>query len=226
MKKLSVVFVISIMLLSFGFARNTIAQQNITPPLLMQQNQASAVPAPVPGTPPTPPGSPLILPGTPPTPPGPAGAPTVLTIPTQKLLANLQQATATAERLNKLLTPGKVWIMRAPAGEIQIKGGLLYQGIAVALLYFNPVDGSVLPLGISPHTYPSNIQIKSIKSNLSSAIGNLKILPAAEFMEPEACWSFPVAIGNTIVAHIKVYYDGIHVVQDYMANQEMTFYGQ
>jgi hypothetical protein len=45
-------------------------------------------------------------------------------------------------------------------------------------------------------------------------------------MEPEACWSFPVAMDNQIVAHIKIYYDGIHVVQDYSANQEMIFYGK
>ena len=45
-------------------------------------------------------------------------------------------------------------------------------------------------------------------------------------MGPEACWLFPVALGDTIVAHVKVYYDGIHIVQDYAGNQEMMFYGQ
>jgi len=150
----------------------------------------------------------------------------VQTIPTQTLLADLPKAIATTKKLNKLLAPGKVWIMRAPPGEIEMKGGLMYQGVVVAVLRFNPIDGSLLPQGINPHAYQGSVQIQSVKSTLSAVMSNLKIIPAAEFMEPEACWSFPVASGNTIVAHIKIYYDGIHVVQDYAANQEMIFYGQ
>ncbi len=220
MKKLSIVSIMLIMLFYPGLSKNLIAQQNITPPLLMQQNQTPAVPpAGGPGIPPTPP-------GTPPLPPGQAGIPIVQTIPTQTLLANLQQAITTTSNLNKLLSAGEVWFMRSPAGEIEIKGGILYQGAVVAVLHFNPADGSVLPLGINPHAFQNNVEINSVKSNLSSVIDNLKILPAAEFMEPEACWSFPVAVDNIIAAHIKIYYDGTHVMEDYIANQEMAFYGQ
>ncbi len=219
MKKLSIVSIMLIMLFYPGFSGNLIAQQNIIPPLLMQQNQTPAVPPAGPGIPPTPPGNP-------PLPPGQAGIPIVQTIPTQTLLANLQQAITTTGNLDKLLSAGKVWFMRSPAGEIEIKGGVLYQGVVVAVIHFNPLDGSVLPLGINPHVFQNNVEINSVKSNLSSVIGNLKILPAAEFMEPEACWSFPVAVGNSIVSHIKVYYDGTHVMEDYITNQEMVFYGQ
>lgn len=219
MKKSSIVSIILVMVFYLGLIQNVTAQQNITPPLLMQQNQTPVVPPAGPGIPPTPPGNP-------PLPPGQAGIPIVQTIPTQTILANLQQAITTTNNLDKLLSAGKVWLMRSPAGEIEIKGGVLYQGAVVAVLHFNPLDGSVLPLGINPHTFQNSVEINSVKSNLSSVIGNLKILPAAEFMEPEACWSFPVAIGNIIVAHIKVYYDGIHVMEDYIANQEMAFYGQ
>ncbi len=223
MKKLSFTFITLIIISGFGFTNNATAQQNITPPLLMQQNQPPEVPLP---TEPPPPGTPEALPGSIPLPPGPAGISTVQTIPVQELLANLKQAVATAEKLNKLLTAGKIWIIRTPAGETEIKGGLLYQGAVLAVLHFNPVNGSILPLGIHYHTYQNDIRIQAIKSELSSSIGNLKILPNAEFIEPEACWSFPVVINSIIVAHIKVYYDGIHVVQDYVANQEMALQGQ
>jgi len=219
MKKLSCLSIIVIMIFYLGLAQKLVAQQNNNPPLLMQQNQIPVVPPAGPGIPPSPPGNP-------PLPPGQAGIPIVQTIPTQTLLTNLQQAITTAKNLNNLLSPGKVWFMRAPAGEIEIKGGILYQGAVVAVLRFNPLDGSVLPLGINPHAFQNNVEINSVKSNLSSVIGNLKILPEAEFMEPEACWSFPVVIGNIIIAHIKVYYDGIHVIEDYIGNQEMSFYGQ
>ncbi len=219
MKKLSIASIIVVMLFYFGLAQNVTAQQNITPLLLMQQSQTPVVPPAGPGIPPA-------APGSPPLPPGQAGIPIIQTIPTQTLLANLQQAIITVKNLNNLLSAGKVWLMRAPAGEIEIKGAVVYQGAVVAVLRFNPLDGSILPLGINPRAFQNNVKISLIKSNLSSVIGNLKILQAAEFMEPEACWSFPMAIGNIIVAHIKVYYDGIHVMEDYIANQEMAFYGQ
>jgi len=69
-----------------------------------------------------------------------------------------------------------------------------------------------LPLGVNPQVYQSNIPIQTVKTKLTGALPQLKILPAAEFMEPETCWSFPVALGNAVVAHIKIYYDGIHVM--------------
>ena len=57
-------------------------------------------------------------------------------------------------------------------------------------------------------------------------IDKLQIIPAAEFREPDASWSFPVVLGDRIVARLNVYYDGIHILQDYGANQGMIFYGQ
>ena len=228
MKKVAVALVVSIILLGFGFAKISTAEQNATPPLLMQQNQVQPVPVPSPGIPPTP-NNVLPIPAgpaTPPPPPGPARIPIIQTIPAQMLLDNLQQAVSTTMKLNKLLTAGKVWIMRTPNGEIEIKGGVLYQGVVVTVLHFDSIDGRVLPLGINLHAYQNKVQIQSIESQLSVVVGNLEILPVAEFMEPEACWSFPVVLDGAIVAHIKVYYDGIHVVQDDLANQEMIFYGQ
>jgi hypothetical protein len=32
-------------------------------------------------------------------------------------------------------------------------------------------------------------------------------------------------VGDTIVADLKIYYDGIRVIQDFPANREMTLYG-
>ncbi|RLE44866.1 hypothetical protein DRJ25_06280 [Candidatus Woesearchaeota archaeon] len=217
MKKSVIVFAVSTVLSVFCFAGNSLAQQDVAPPLLVQQNPASAMPPAAPGVPPLPPAAPPL--------PGP-GVAVVQTIPAQTLLSHLPKAAATVQKLNKQLAPGKVWVMRAPAGEMEIKAGLLYQGVVVAVLHFNPLDGSVLPLGINPRTYQCTVQLQAIKARISAAIGNLKILPAAEFMGPEACWLFPVALGDTIVAHVKVYYDGIHIVQDYAGNQEMMFYGQ
>jgi hypothetical protein len=161
--------------------------------------------------------------------PPPAGLPgTGQIIPLKTLLSNLSAAVVTVQKLTHQLVPGKVWTMRAPAGEIEVKAGILYQGSVVAVLHFNPQDGTVLPLGMHPRIYQiqTSNTIQMIKSQLPSIVSKLKILPTAEFREPEASWIFPVALGNTIVAHLKVYYDGVHIVPDYPANQEMAYYGQ
>jgi len=186
------------------------AQQNPAPPLLTQPIVSQPQPS-------------ATRPAAPP--PGPLS---MGIIPIKTLLSNLPAAVTTAQKITNQLTPGKVWIKRAPAGEIELKAGILYQGTVVAVLHFNPQDGSLLPLGIHPRIYqiPAKNMIQVIKNQLPNIIRELKILSAAEFREPEASWVFPVALGNTIVSHIKVYYDGIHIVPDYPANQEMSYYGQ
>jgi len=185
-------------------------QQNPLPPVVMQQPQIP--PAPLGQEPPPPPVQP--------------GISVVQSIPVQSLLGNLPKAIETAKKMNSMLVPGKVWMMRAPAGEIEIKSGVLYQGVVVGVLNFNSLDGSLLPAGLHSHEYRMGVQIQIIKAALPSVVKSLVILPDAEFVEPESCWLFPVARNGMIVAHIKVYYDGIHVLQDYPANQEMSFYGQ
>jgi hypothetical protein len=226
MEKLFIAFTIFI-LFGFNFSQNCIAQPEAMPPLLTQQAPAPAPAPAAPGPPAIPPADPGVQPGPPATPPLPGhGIIVVQTIAPQTLRANLPKAIATARKLGKQLEPGKVWMMRGPAGELEIKAGILYQGIAVAVLHFDPLSGDVLPLGINTHTYQSNIQIQQIKTRLPNVIKNLQIIPAAEFREPEASWSFPIIIDDRIVAHLNVYYDGIHILQNYPANQEMIFYGQ
>ncbi len=220
MQKLSIIFIILAVMTDTCFAQTTAMQQDSAPPLLLQQG---IVPAPQPLL--TRPSTAPLYNVPPPSPPGP-GIPIVQTIPTQTLLSKLPQAIISAQAAGKLLMPGKVWIMRAPAGEVEVKAGLLYQGMAVAVLHFNAKDGKVLPLGINTHVYQDVVNVETVKKSLPVIIQNLKILPAAEFLEPETSWSFPVVYNNTVVAHLRVYYDGIHIMQDFPANQEMSFYGQ
>ncbi len=198
-------------------------QQTTNAPPVLTVPQGAPLPTP-PGTP-LPPAPPAVPPGPPP-PPGVPGIPVAQTIPLQTLLAQFAQAREIATQLNRLLLPGKVWFMRAPGGELEVKAGLTYQGVVVALLRFDPQNGQVLPAGVNPHVYTGNLSLNEVKKSLSAIVQNLKILPIAEFMEPEACWSFPVTYQDLIVTHVKIYYDGMHVVQDYAANQEMSFYGQ
>ena len=68
----------------------------------------------------------------------------------QEIVKNAPLAVITAQKAKKYLTPGKVWSVVGPRGEVEIKAAIIYDGIAVAVLHFNSSDGMLLPLGIHP----------------------------------------------------------------------------
>jgi len=117
--------------------------------------------------------------------------------------------------------------MTGPRGEVEVKAAIVYDGTAVAVLHFNPSSGSILPLGI--HVVETGVSpqiIENIKRNLPTIVSSLKILNGAEYRAPESAWCIPLAYKNMIVAHLKIYTDGIHIIPDYPANQEMQAYGK
>jgi len=145
----------------------------------------------------------------------------------QEIAKNATLAVTTAQKAKKYLTAGRVWNMVGPRGEVEVKAAIIYNGIAVAVLHFNPSDGLLLPLGIpSVETEVSPQVIENVKRNLPVIVNSLEILNGAEYREPESAWCIPLAYKNMIVAHLKIYVDGIHVVPDYPANQEMQAYGK
>ena len=149
----------------------------------------------------------------------------------QESVKNASFAVITAQKAKKYLMPGKVWSMVGPRGEVEIKAAIIYDGIAVAVLHFNSSDGMLLPLGIHPveiGVSPQVIEqvIKNVKRNLPAIVNSLEILNGAEYREPESVWCVPLAYKDMIVAHLKIYVDGIHIVPDYPANQEMQAYGK
>ena len=141
-------------------------------------------------------------------------------------LSNASLAVATAQKVKEFLTPGKIWTMTGPRGEVEIKAAILYEGAVVAVVRFNPVDGSVLPLGLHPVVSATAAQIENIKREFPIIIRALEILNGAEYREPENVWAVPLAYKDMIVSHLKIYVDGIHVVPDYPANQEMQLYAR
>lgn len=159
-----------------------------------------------------------------PSPPGQVPPPQVF--PQQVVPDNVLKVIETAKAARNYFAPGKVWMMRAPAGEIEIKAAIVYQGVAVGALKFNPVDGTVLPLGYNPRIFNPTVSLDVIKQKIGSIISNLKVLDGAEYREPEGSWVVPLTYNEKIVAQVKVYYDGVHIVPDYLATQEMRAYGR
>lgn len=170
----------------------------------------------------TPPAPGMAPPPAPPAQPRPVSS----RIP-QEIAKNATLAVTTAQKAKKYLTAGRVWSMVGPRGKVEVKAAIIYDGIAVAVLHFNPSDGLLLPLGIPPvETGVSPQVIENVKRKLPAIVNSLEILNGAEYREPESAWCIPLAYKNMIVAHLKIYVDGIHVVPDYPANQEMQVYGK
>ncbi len=200
-----------------GGAVMATAQQ--APPILGQGERVAQA-APSVQQPPPPPGPP----GTAPPPPGGPPVPPA-TLPPD-FLKKAPQAVETAKAARTLFTPGPVWIMKAPAGEVVVKAAILYRGVAVGALEFSPVDGALLPKGYRIRVYNATVSIEQIKRDLPGIMTRLLVLNGAEYREPEACWVVPLAVDGNIVAHVKVYYDGVHIVPDYPVDQEMRAYGR
>ena len=188
-----------------------------------------APPPPSPGAPPppgapgapAPPGPPAPPAGGPPGPhpPGPPPPPAAPVFPPD-LLQKAPLAIQTASSAKALLTVGPAWLARAPGGELVYKVALLYRNVAVAALEFDPVSGEVLPKGYHPRTFETRLSPEKIRSLATQILPRLEVLKGAEFREPEACWVVPLGVEGRLVAKIKVYYDGIHVLPDYPLETE------
>ena len=221
-RKLIVAFIAPILILIFGGFNMVLAQEK--PPLLgspTNTRQRENVPLPGGQTAPTPPLQGKIKP-----PPAQQLSSPQPPIVNSLPLNNASHAVETAKKAKELFTAGKIWTVTGPRGETDVKAAILYEGIVVAVLHFNPIDGSLLPIGFHPLTSGATVQIESIRNNLPKLINSLEVLNGAEYREPESVWAVPLAYKGMIVAHLKIYMDGIHIVPDYPANQEMKAYGR
>ena len=193
------------------------------PPPLPSQVPPPPPPPPLGQVPPPPPVEGMAPPPPPPPPPRAPGRETAAL----EILKIAPRAVDTARKAKAYIHAGKVWSFIAPRGESQIKAALLYEGATVALLRFNPVDGSLLPLGFEPRGYPvTQPTLEKIRRNLPEIVGELKVLDGVEYAEPENAWVVPLAFHGMIVAHLKVYADGIHIVPDIPAERESRMYGR
>ncbi len=170
---------------------------------------------------PSPPASTITPPPLPPSKPGPLS-----TGLQQNIINNAALAIETAKKIKTYLTAGKIWTRVAPMGEIEIKAAIIYDGTVIATLHFNPSNASILPIGIhSTATEASPQIIENIRHNLNTIISHLEIFNGAEYREVENVWCIPLVYKNMIVTYLKVYSDGIHIIPDYLANQELQAYG-
>ncbi len=209
----------------YGTAEPADAYINTAPPAYpafpVPPSGAAAPGVPVPPPPGTPaPGLPAPPPGTAP----PAGNSPVYSS-ADITPENVRKVLSTARELRKYLKVGKIWVLKGPGGELEVKGAIMYRGSVVSVVEFSPVDGAVLPAEYRSAVYQSDISRQAIEAQFNKIVNDMKILNGAWFRQPEASWIVPVAYNGEIIAFLRIYYDGIHVVPDYNASREMAYYG-
>ncbi len=138
----------------------------------------------------------------------------------------VQKVLTTAHRIENYLEPGKIWIVKDPEGILEIKGGITYRGVVVAVVSFSPVDGSALPADFRLPVYEETVSLQTVKNVFSRIIGSMKMLDGAWLREPERSWIVPLSYKGMVIASVRIYYDGIHVLPDYEAGRNMAYYGQ
>ena len=149
----------------------------------------------------------------------------IVPVPSKIEFSNIDKVVENAEIVKEYLKPGDVWVTKTPAGEVLIKGALIYQDNVVGVVEFNPVDGQILPQGYHPrYVTELKVPLDEIRQRLNQLISQFKIVKAVEYRERESCWEVPLMYNNMIVSHIRIYYDGVHVLPDYPASEEMRSY--
>lgn len=100
---------------------------------------------------------------------------------------------------------------------------VLYLNFAIDRLHYDPDKGMPLPKGC-PRSSRSE-SIDGIGEKVEEILNEAKVLPAAEFREPENCWVVPVAWRSFVVLHVRVSADGKEIVPDYGLTEEIRRHG-
>lgn len=132
-----------------------------------------------------------------------------------------ERAIETVKEILPLLTAGPPLIRGGPDGwHVDIP--LMYQGYALDRIHLDTDKMEPSPKGRPPRSReaPPNV----IKERVEDIVGELRVLDAAEYREPERCWAVPLAWGPYLVAHVKVSSDGREVVPDYGLTEEVRRY--
>ena len=68
-------------------------------------------------------------------------------------------------------------------------------------------------------------EIETIKKQCYLIVNHIKVLEGVWYREPEGCWIIPLVYQEEVIASLKIYYDGEHIIPDYEATNDMAYYG-
>jgi len=112
-------------------------------------------------------------------------------------------------------------IRQGPSGEVSVDIPLIYQGVAIDRIHYDPLSDTLSPKGRPVRALGVKVSKDGILNRVSGVIKELRVVEAAEFRDPEQAWAVPIAWKSIIVAHVKVTYLGDSIVPDYGLTEEL-----
>ncbi|KUH34522.1 hypothetical protein APY94_01505 [Thermococcus celericrescens] len=100
---------------------------------------------------------------------------------------------------------------------------VLYLNFAIDRLHYDPERRIPLPKGRPRSSRP--FEVEGIAEEAERILKEVRVLPAAEFREPENCWVVPVAWRSFVVLHVRISADGKEIVPDYGLTEEIRRHG-
>ena len=131
------------------------------------------------------------------------------------------KAIETVKSILNLLVIGPIIMHRGPAGDVHIDIPLVYDGVALDRIHYDPLTNTFSPKGRPVHVYVESIDLEHVKDNANKMLQEIRVLDAVEYREPERCWVVPLAWKTYIVAHVKVDVEGEELVPDYGLTAEI-----
>ncbi len=131
------------------------------------------------------------------------------------------KAIEAVKNILNLLFIGPPIIHRDPAGETHIDLPLMYNGVALDRIHYDPLTNTFSPKGRPVHVRVSKINEEYIKENADKMLKEVRVINAAEYREPENCWVIPLAWKTYIIAHVKIDVEGEELIPDYGLTAEI-----
>ncbi|WP_457752928.1 hypothetical protein [Thermococcus sp.] len=123
-----------------------------------------------------------------------------------------------------LFTVGVPLIQRGPAGETHVDVPVMYMGVAIDRVHYDPYLKAPSPKGRPVRAWNIEIDPQEVRQTIEVALREAYVIEAAEFREPEDAWAIPVAWNRLIIMHVKVSYDGKELIPDYGLTEEVRRY--
>ncbi len=130
-------------------------------------------------------------------------------------------AIATVKKALPYMSFASPIIRYGPGGEVGVDIPLVYQGVAIDRVHYDPLSGTPSPKGRPARASGIKVSKDEILNRVSEVIKELRVIEAAEFRDPESAWAVPLAWKSIIVAHVKVTYSGDSIVPDYGLTEEL-----
>ena len=136
-------------------------------------------------------------------------------------LDNALKAIETVKAALDYIVVGPPIIHRGPVGDVHVDVPLMYHDFALDRVHFDPVMRCPSPKGRPARAWGVEVDVSLVRRVMEEVLGEVRVIDAVEFREPEDAWIVPLAWKHIIIAHIRVSSNGEELIPDYGLTEEV-----